>query len=30
MAGSSANVTPFDAWMLRYIWSQLKNEYGRF
>lgn len=30
MAVSSANVTPFDAWMLRYIWSQLKNEYGRF
>ena len=30
MAGSSASITDFDAWMLRYIWSKIKDEQGRF
>lgn len=30
MAGSSAQITEFDGWMLRYIWSQIKDEEGRF
>lgn len=30
MAGSSAVITDFDAWMLRYIWSMIKDEEGRF
>ncbi len=30
MAGSSAVITDFDAWLLRYIWSQIKDESGRF
>ncbi|MDE7122375.1 MAG: RICIN domain-containing protein [Oscillospiraceae bacterium] len=30
MAGSSMNITPFDGWLLRYMWSQIKDEDGRF
>ena len=30
MAGSSTEITDFDAWMLRYMWSQIKDEAGRF
>lgn len=30
MAGSSAVITPFDGWMLRYIWSNIKDDAGRF
>lgn len=30
MAGSSMEITDFDGWMLRYIWSQIKDEEGRF
>lgn len=30
MAGSSMEITDFDAWMLRYMWSQIKDETGRF
>ena len=30
MAGSSVVITDFDGWMLRYIWSNIKDEDGRF
>ncbi len=30
MAGSSAVITDFDGWLLRYIWSMIKDESGRF
>lgn len=30
MAGSSSEITEFDGWMLRYIWSNIKDEAGRF
>lgn len=30
MAGSSVSITDFDGWMLRYIWSNIKDEDGRF
>lgn len=30
MAGSASKITDFDGWMLRYVWSQIKNESGRF
>lgn len=30
MAGSATHITDFDAWMLRYIWSKIKDETGRF
>ena len=30
MAGSASKITDFDSWMLRYVWSQIKNEDGRF
>lgn len=30
MAGSSTEITDFDGWMLRYIWSNIKDEAGRF
>lgn len=30
MAGSSTVITDFDGWMLRYIWSNIKNDSGRF
>lgn len=30
MAGSAAKITDFDGWMLRYIWSKIKDESGRF
>lgn len=30
MAGSSGFITDFDSWMLRYVWSKIKNESGRF
>lgn len=30
MAGSSAKITDFDGWMLRYMWTKIKNESGRF
>ena len=30
MAGSSMEITDFDGWMLRYIWSNIKDEAGRF
>lgn len=30
MAGSSTEITPFDGWMLRCIWSHIKDEDGRF
>jgi len=29
-AGNSATITDFDKWMLRYVWSQLKNDTSRF
>jgi hypothetical protein len=29
-AGDSAVITQYDAWTLRYIWSQIKDEQGRF
>jgi hypothetical protein len=29
-AGNSATITNFDKWMLRYVWSQLKNDTSRF
>ncbi len=30
MAGSSAKITDFDCWMLRYMWTKIKDEDGRF
>lgn len=30
MAGSSAEITDFDGWMLRYMWTKIKDENGRF
>ena len=30
LSGSSMEITDFDGWMLRYIWSQIKDEEGRF
>lgn len=30
MAGSSQEITDFDGWMLRYMWSKLSKEEGRF
>lgn len=30
MAGSAAKITDFDGWMLRYMWSKIKDENGRF
>lgn len=30
MAGSSQVITDFDSWMLRYTWSKIKDESGRF
>ncbi len=30
MAGSSAEITDFDGWLLRYMWTQIKDEEGRF
>lgn len=30
MAGSSTVITDFDGWLLRYIWSKIKDEQGRF
>lgn len=30
MAGSSTEITDFDGWMLRYMWSQIKDTEGRF
>ena len=30
MAGSSTEITNFDGWMLRYTWSMIKDEEGRF
>ncbi len=30
MAGSSAKITNFDGWMLRYMWTKIKNDEGRF
>ncbi len=30
MAGSSAKITTFDGWMLRYMWTKIKSEPGRF
>ncbi len=30
MAGSSAEITDFDGWLLRYMWTQIKDEDGRF
>lgn len=30
MAGSSAEITDFDGWMLRYMWSKISDESGRF
>ncbi len=30
MAGSAVKITDFDGWMLRYVWSQIKDEEGRF
>ncbi len=30
MAGSSAQITDFDGWLLRYMWTKLKDEQGRF
>lgn len=30
MAGSAAKITDFDGWMLRYMWSKIKDEDGRF
>ena len=30
MAGSSQSITDFDGWFLRYVWSKVKNDSGRF
>lgn len=30
MAGSSTEITDFDGWMLRYMWSKISAEEGRF
>ncbi|MGN0592151.1 MAG: RICIN domain-containing protein, partial [Ruminococcus sp.] len=30
MAGSSMEITDFDGWLLRYMWTQIKDEDGRF
>jgi len=30
MAGSSAKITDFDGWMLRYMWTKIKDENDRF
>ena len=30
MAGSSIEITDFDGWMLRYFWSKIHDEEGRF
>jgi hypothetical protein len=30
MAGSSTEITDFDGWLLRYFWSQIHEESGRF
>lgn len=30
MAGSAMKITDFDGWMLRYMWSKMKDEDGRF
>lgn len=30
MAGSSAKITDFDGWMLRYMWTKIKDENNRF
>ena len=30
MAGSAAKITNFDGWMLRYMWTKIKDEPGRF
>ncbi len=30
MAGSSSVITDFDGWFFRYLWSQIKDESGRF
>lgn len=30
MAGSASKITDFDGWMLRYIWTQIKDYEGRF
>ena len=30
MAGSASKITDFDGWMLRYIWTKIKDESERF
>jgi hypothetical protein len=30
MAGSASAITDFDGWMLRYMWTKIKDESGRF
>lgn len=30
MAGSASKITTFDGWMLRYMWTKIKDEEGRF
>ena len=30
MAGSAAKITDFDGWMLRYMWTKIKDDAGRF
>ncbi len=30
MAGSSSVITDFDAWLFRYMWTQIKDDEGRF
>lgn len=30
MAGSASKITDFDGWMLRYMWTKIKDEDGRF
>lgn len=30
MAGSSQEITDFDGWMLRYMWTKIKDQQGRF
>ncbi|MBQ8927759.1 MAG: hypothetical protein IJ055_05755 [Oscillospiraceae bacterium] len=30
MAGSAVKITDFDGWMLRYMWTKIKDESGRF
>ncbi len=30
MAGSSSVITDFDGWFIRYMWTQIKDEEGRF